>query len=815
MKFSRFLVVAGFLCVFSLSAQHPISPEVLLQLQKQEQLDNGTSLQMNRFLRSRGLQDSLDLLSALAGDSLDTLKDSTLSFFPNKDTLRPELSIYERMFRGEDILPDSLLSSLEVYGYDVFNQKNVRSFSPAEMNSVPSSYPVRAGDEVNIHLWGRINENYKLTVGRDGKITIPRIGPISVAGQRFGTMQNSISQRLGSIEGVNVSVSMGELKPVGIYIVGEVKSPGFHTVNALTNVTNALFAAGGITKSGSLRNIQLKRNGKLVAEVDFYDFLLSGNDRSGLRLQSGDVILVPIAKKMVAVAGNVRRSALYELKEPTKLSEVLQLAGGVSPSAWTNRIQVERFFNNQYQVVLDIDSTKMSLPDFIIQDGDVVKVFPVLTKGKNAVYLSGNVLRPGKYEFKEGLRIRDVIPDHNALLPECYFDYAVILRKSPPSYLERIVPFNLSNALESVDSKDNLLLQEQDEVIIYHKDYFRPDRSVSIDGAVTTPGKYKLLDNMTIRDLILQAGGLSDEASPQRGELYRRQIGNEQVTTEKIDFNTESAMMNDAAHNLILQRGDRVYIRNKKGWETERRVTLEGQVVYPGTYVIFEGETLGDLIERAGGFKPDAHLAAAVFTRKSVKKQEEKHLADYTRQLEMDILKLSAEITAKEDIDAQQMLKQQMLLKEKMSATKAMGRVVIDMTDRESYNDFSLEDGDKLYVPRNLNTISVLGEVFNPATFRYKESNPVATHYIEIAGGLKENADKKHMYVIRANGSIVTSKTTPIASIRLEPGDAVVVPAKLRYTNPHKLFVDTADAAFKITGFITAIVTLIVAMNKL
>ncbi len=810
MMFSRFSVTVVFLSLFSLSAQQSVSPEVLRQMQKSAQ-NEGISIQMNRFLKSRGIKDSLELYSSMKSDSLDSLRDTTVRY---KQDSTSEFSIYEKMLKGVNILPDSILSTLQVYGYDVFSQSAAQSFSAGDMSNVPMDYPVRAGDEIKIHLWGRINENYDLKITREGTIDIPRIGPVSVAGQSFSSLQRSLGERLGSIEGVNVSVSMGELRPIGVYIVGEVKSPGFHTVNPFSNVTNALFTAGGITKQGSLRHIQLKRNGKLIANVDFYDFLLSGNDKSGLRLQSGDVILVPITKEMVAVAGNVRRSALYELKGPAKLSEVLDLAGGLSPSAWTNRIQVERYYQNKYQVILDIDSAKMSMPDFQIVDGDVVKVFPVLTKTQNAVYLRGNVLRPGKYEFKDKQRIRDLIPDYQALLPETYFEYAVVVRKTPPSYLERIVPFNLHNALESEDSKDNLILQEQDEIIIYHKDFFNPDRSVSIDGAVTTPGKYKLLDNMTVRDLILQAGGLSDEASPQRGELYRRQMSSERVTTDKIDFSTEGAMQDDPDNNKVLMRGDRVYIRSRKGWEDERQVELRGQVVYPGTYVIFEGETLGDLIKRAGGFKADAHLSAALFTRKSVKDLEQRRLADYTKQLETDILRLSAELAVTANADASALLEQQMLLKEKLSANEAIGRVVIDMTDEKNYSNFSLENRDSLFIPRNLNTVSVLGEVFNPATFRYEETNPVAAHYLEIAGGLKENADKKHMYVIKANGSIITSKSTRIESIRLEPGDAVVVPAKIRYTNPHRLFVDTADAAFKITGFISALVTLIIAVNK-
>jgi len=724
--------------------------------------------------------------------------------------------VYEKMFRGKDIIPDTLISSLTMFGHEVFSQTRVHSFSPGDMSNVPVDYPLRAGDEVKIHLWGRINEEHLLRVSREGTLNVPRIGPVRVAGQPFGTMERTLSQRLQNIEGVNVAVSMGELRPIGIYIVGEVNSPGFHTVSPLINVTNALFTAGGITNRGSLRQVQLRRNGRLVAEVDFYDFLISGNDRTGLRLQSGDVIVVPVARQMVAVVGNVRRSAMYELKEPTKLSEVLEIAGGVSPSGWTNRIQVERFEENNRQIIFDVDSSRAAMPDVIIKDGDIIRVFPVLNKGQNAVILSGNVIRPGKYEFRSGMRIRDVIGSHRDLLPESYFDYAVVLRKTFPSFLERIVPFSLKNALNDAASDDNLLLEEHDEIIIYPQDYFTPDRNVSIEGSVTTAGTYRILDNMTLRDLILQAGGLSDDASRQRGELYRRASGDGVAAAafKKIDFNVEKAMANDPEHNIMLNKRDRVFVRNMRGWQPERRVTLSGEFVYPGVYVIFEDETLGDLIKRAGGFKQDAYLMAAVFTRQSVRTLEQRKQAQYAEELEGNMIRLSIEMASKGNHVAS-LLEQQMRLKELLDSSAVAGRIILDMTYENHYARFSLEDGDHLFVPSRPNTISVLGEVYNSATFRHDSRRTLVSHYLNLAGGPKRTADRKDIYVIRASGTVISNRETRITSVHLEPGDVVVVPARVRYGNPHKTFLDTADAALKITSFFATLIMLMVAINTM
>ncbi|MBD3421268.1 MAG: hypothetical protein GF398_14225 [Chitinivibrionales bacterium] len=749
-----------------------------------------------------------------AEQDADKLPDTLDSIAPSPGL--PQ-SVYEQMLQRATINPDSILPHLRIYGHEVFEKARPSTFSPGDRISVPSSYSISSGDEIVIVLWGRINEEYRLRVDRDGKIRIPHQGPVTVTGMSFNAMQRSIRERLQSIEGVQASVTMGELRSMHIYLVGEVVSPGMFTLGALTNVTNALFACGGPTANGSLRHIQLRRNGNLVTKLDFYDFLMQGKNNTSLRLKSGDVIVVPIVKKMAAIAGNVRRSALYELKGKTSLSELIDLAGGITPAAWTNRIQIERYRNNEFQVMLDLNKKpEQPLPDFEIQDGDIVKIFPIVEKNLNAVSLSGNVLRPGKYEYHNGMTLIDILPDYSSLSDNAYLEYALIKRKLPPSYRETIIPVNLENALDDPQSEDNIALQPRDRIIVYDREYFEPDREVAIHGAVTTPGRMRLLENMTIRDLIIQAGGLSIEASPERGELYRRSNTSQDIITQVFPFCVSCALEDDPQHNLLLQKFDRVYIRAKKGWRDEKRVTLKGEVIYPGTYVVMEKESLGDIIKRAGGFTSEAYLAAAVFTRQSVRQLEKRRIDDFARQLEMDIITLTTELASKEKaIEAQVLLAQQTKLLSKLRAIKPAGRVVIKMDSPQSYKDFLLEDGDTLRIPKDLSTVSVLGEVFNPATFKLNGEESSVTHYVQLAGGYKENADKRNVYIIRANGSVHTGRMSQTRRTRLKPGDAIVVPPKIRYTSGYRVFAETVATIVNLTSIAANVTSMVLLINSI
>ncbi len=775
-----FFILLAILCI----VQHPVSQNIdINKLKKLQSEYEGSDEKMKSRLLA-GLKEEKDEHSLVEQDDSTNI-DSTMIDQEEKAE-QDQLFVYQNIIDDNIINPDSILSDLEIFGHSVFLKKRSPKFIPDEQIAIPADYSISSGDEIKVLMWGRINEEHSLTVDRNGRITIPRIGPISVAGQPFSSMKKNITKRIESIEGVQATVSMGDLSSMRIFIVGEVNVPGQYTVSALTNVTNAIFHAQGFSKRGSMRNVTLKRNGKTIKRFDFYDFLLKGNNFGNVRLQSGDVIFIPVVKNMAVIGGNVRRSALYELKGKTKLSDLISLAGGLTPAAWVNRIQIERFQKNDQQNVLDIEvSSEKELPSIEILDGDIVKIFPVVKLDHNAVTLSGNVLRPGIYEFKENMKITDVLNSHEQLLPETYFNYAIIRRKEAPTYAERIVSFDLGEVLKNPNSLENLALKPLDNIVIYNQDYFQPDRTVSIGGSITKPGVYKLLENMSIKDLVLEAGGLKDDASTDRGELYKRELSHDSVKTIKVDFNIEQAMLNNPDHNHLLKKSDYVYIRRKKGWEEQRTISLIGEFNFPGEYIILENETLGDLIVRAGGFKPGAYLSAAILTRETVKELEKKRNEDYIKQLEMDMVTLTAEASSQggSSAEALALLDQQKKLLETLKEMEPVGRVVIDFEKPENYKNLQIEDGDVLYVPKNHNTVSVIGEVFNPSTFVLEHNQNSVDYYVQLAGGFKETANEKNVYVIKANGSVRTKKMVRLSRYNLESGDAVVVPIRIPATN--------------------------------
>lgn len=794
MKRSRLCLLGLLLCVTAPRAQTQQSRFLQELLTQNPQLLKGSvpqGVNVDSLYQRVGSRSDT---SAVEDEETDSLTDSTV--------VLPE-SVYERLFRGETVDPDTVLQSITVFGQDVF-RRGAAQAQAATQFGVPASYPVGPGDELVVMLWGRLNEEHRLAVDRNGAVNVPHIGPVTVAGLPFGTMQKTIAQRLEAIEGVKASVTLGQLRSIQVYVVGEVASPGMYTLSALANATTALFAAGGPTAMGSLRAVELRRGRRLIQRIDFYDFLLRGVESGRIRLQPGDVLFVPVVKRMAAVVGNVRRSAIYEIGEDENLPGVLELAGGVSPGGWVNRIQIERMVSNDYQTVLDVQAqSRDSIPAFAIEDGDIVKVFPVVNLDERVVFLAGNVKRPGKYALEDRTRISDILTSYDVLLPETYFTYAVVERFDPPSYLARIIPFNLQQVLDAPGGAADMLLQSRDRIVVYHRDHFEPDRSVIIDGAVTTPGKFKLLNNMRVRDLILQAGGLREDASMYRGELYRRRMEVDSVSTEKLDFSVIGAMGDEPEHNMLLQRFDRVYVRQKRGWEEEKTVVLSGEFVYPGTYVAFEGETLDELIERAGGFTKDAYLNAAIMTRPSVRQLEKKRLDEYVTQLEREIAQTTALLGSQGDSEVQALLNQQLALIDKLRLVDPVGRVVIDLEDRDHYRSLLLEDGDRLHVPNTVQTVSVIGEVFNPATFRYEDKGLTARHYVALSGGIKPTARKRDTYIVRANGSVVSRRMTRVMRYELMPGDVVVVPQAFSFGNRYRRFSNTLDTILKLTTIAT------------
>jgi protein involved in polysaccharide export with SLBB domain len=391
-------------------------------------------------------------------------------------------------------------------------------------------------------MWGRIDAGYSLTVSRDGTIQFPRIGTIAVAGMSYKDMKELLKKEAESITGVTISVTMGRLRSITVFVVGEVKMPGAYTVSAFDTVINALLISGGPSELGSLRSVQLKRKGTIVSTIDFYEFLLQGDTSRDRRLQPGDVVFIPGAENFVAVAGNVKRPAIYELKGDLNLSTLIDLAGGLAPSAHKQRLQIERSHKHEKQLVLDVTYTPTGAEtDFVLQDGDVVKVFPIAPEKVDAVYVYGNVLRPGSYSYTLGMRVTDVLRDETELKSDTDLGYALIKRYVEPDMHTELVPFNLGRAIIARDSLSNKTLRPYDEIYIFNKWLFSYKPYARIKGQVRNPETYPLQKNMRIKDLIIAAGGLNREAYLGKNHLFRTDEETKNVTL--ITFNLESVLL--------------------------------------------------------------------------------------------------------------------------------------------------------------------------------------------------------------------------------------------------------------------------------
>jgi protein involved in polysaccharide export with SLBB domain len=606
-----------------------------------------------------------------------------------------------------------------------------------------------------------------------------------------------------------MNVAMGELRTIRVYVVGEVATPGSYTLSSLSTVYNALFAAGGPSKRGTLRNIQLIRNGKILRSIDLYDFLLRGDKSQDERLQSGDTIFVPIIGPVAGIAGNVMRPAIYEIKNTLTLRELFDLAGGVTSLGYLHRVQIERIVAHEKRIVEDFDLTGYAEQwDFsglkaILKDRDLVKIFPIMPTTQDIVYLGGHVKRPGGYEFKEGMRLLDLIPSFDELLPEPYLDYADIRRLVPPDFHPETIPFHLGRLLTG-DPSQNIELTEQDRITVYPRDTLREVPTVTISGEVQRPGKYRLLDNMNVKDLIYNAGNLKRSAYLPEAEITRLVKTEEGVESTITTINLGEALKENPEHNIPLKEDDYVFVRQIPEWYTDKTVSLYGEVRFPGVYSFSKGETLSSLLGRAGGYTERAYLKGALFTRESARRKQEERLRGYIDRLEEDILRSQVQVAEATVSEAEaKSLEQSMLVKRellrKTREARATGRVVIVLepldTFRGSKYDLELEESDTLTILPVPGIVNVLGSVYNQTSIIYTKDKTV-DFYLNKVGGPTPDAEEGEIYLIKADGSVI-SKTQKGAfgivwdseenrwisggfmAARVEPGDTILVPSKV------------------------------------
>ncbi len=536
--------------------------------------------------------------------------------------------------------------ALEPFGYELF-QNAQEGFTSVTDVPVPAEYVVSPGDQLRVQLYGNQNRSITLVVGRDGRVNFPQLGPISVGGQRFSAVKQSIESQVSrQMIGVRADVAVGDTHGIRVFVLGEVKQPGSYSVSGLATVTSALFASGGITKVGSLRSVQLKRAGTLVRKVDLYDLLLNGDTSSDARLLPGDVILVPSVGPTVSVNGEVRRPAIYEMKEDSTAADVLFLAGGLSPQADSKLTRIERIDDSRRRIVMDVNLTTPDGRATRLKTGDFMRVPQVRDVVEDSVSISGYVVRPGSVGYRTGLRITDVLTSIDDLNPSADPHYILVRRENPINRAITYRSVDLTRALETRGGPADLELAPRDRLFVFDREGGRdravaplideleaqaridaPLQAVIIGGRVKAPGQYPLETNMHVSDLLRAGGSLEDAAYGGEAELTRYEVVNgEQRQTDLVKVNLAAVLRGDATADLPLQPYDYLTIKETPDWRAQESISIVGEVRFPGRYPIQRGETLRMVLDRAGGLTTLAFPEGAVFTREELKKREQQQI---------------------------------------------------------------------------------------------------------------------------------------------------------------------------------------------
>ena len=653
-----------------------------------------------------------------------------------------------------------------------------------------------------LNLWGSVEGTYELPVSRSGEVFLPNGGPVKVAGVPFGKLAEVFRLRLAKdYRDFELSVNMGKLRTVKVNVVGEVAAPGNYTLSSLSTLLNALSAAGGPTKNGSLRTIKLYHAGQGAETIDLYDFFTRGDKSRDIRLNPGDTVFVPVIGRVAAIAGNVKRPAIYELKDETTLKDLLGLAEGVTATGYLQRVQISRVVANDKKQVLDLNldslATGKPLDELAaavpIQDLDIVRIFSINGLLRNHFRLEGHVDRPGFYALKPGMRISDVLSrDH--LLPEYFPDFLEITRLEPPELRPHKIVVKLGPAL-SRDPSQDIALKEFDVIHVFSRNDLERQAKVRINGEVSKPGEFRLYKDMTVRDLLIQAGYPNPSAYLASAELNRLKIDSDKVTSFPLSINLAAVLAGDPQANIPLEPFDELLVKRIPNWaeETERYITLSGEFRFPGAYPIYRGEHLSSVIERAGGFTDRAYLPGTKFSREVLRKLQQKQMDDSLAKAEEQILKKQSELatvaSSKEETDATQAalegLKRHLeLLKNK----RAEGRLLIHFTSLEDlkkqYSNIELSGGDTLYVPSDPHAVTVLGQVYNPASIVFKPWEDIG-FYLKKVGGPTNDAQEGEMYLVKMDGTVISRKQTTgflfydgFKSTQIDSGDSIIVPQR-------------------------------------
>ncbi|KAB0321850.1 OtnA protein [Vibrio diabolicus] len=836
--------------------------------------------------------DQQQALASKYGISVPSNSSSNKSPYENPQVIKPRAESSGAISSDveEQWLKKGEQEELMRFGLELF-AGSPSTFAPISDVPVPANYTVGAGDEIIVQLFGKENETHRLRVNRAGTINFPSLGPVNVAGMHFSDVRDSLTQRVKEqMIGVRSDISLGELRTMQVFVMGDAYKPGAYTVSALTTISQAIYYSGGFSESGALRDIQLKRDGKIIRKLDMYDLLLKGDASNDVRLLPDDVVLIGSVNDTVSIEGEINRPAIYEVKQGETYQQLIQMAGGFTANAHVEQLEIKRYASHGAREALTLDFNKTQDRQSKVKNGDAIKILKKSEELTRYVQIEGDVRHPGYVEWRNGLRVADLFKSvDSAFNSTADVNYAVVVREINPQRDIEVFQLSLANAILSPGSQDNLQLQSRDRILVFNrfnnedldtlatqeavakaktleqaqeqaeleqqkeqevmsssvavshsandtlnnpsttgqakpaKIIFRGKEITEEDfeklkqntrrtllapvllqlqqqsrlglapqiaevfGEVKHPGRYPITPRMTVSTLIEAAGGLTYNAFTINAELARTAINSADerayIDVERIDL--RKAIQGSASDDAIIVGRDRLNILEKPNVKLQSTVTLQGEVRFPGTYTVRQGETLNELLERAGGLTEFAHPQGAIFTREALRLQEQKLLNQYAA----DMRKETAKKTFRADSNIGSVIsdpEKTLAFVEEASRSKALGRMVVQLNrilKGERSADFMLEDGDFLFVPTFRNTVSIMGEVQVPITYLLDNKLDV-DDYLNKAGGAKKQADEDRIFVVRADGSVYKPSSGYWFGNNkegLKAGDTIVVPIDTDY----------------------------------
>ncbi|WP_182425149.1 SLBB domain-containing protein [Bacteroides xylanisolvens] len=685
----------------------------------------------------------------------------------NESRLREEMKENTSDMLEDHPSTQDLARSNQVFGRNIFNTRNL-TFEPSVNIATPLNYRLGPGDEVIIDIWGASQNTIRQQISPDGTINIQKIGPVNLNGLTIAEANDYLKKTLNKIyNGLNntndptsdIRLTLGSIRTIQINVMGEVVQPGTYSLSSFSTVFHALYRAGGVSDIGSLRNVQLVRNGKNIATIDVYQFIMKGNIQDDIRLQEGDVVIVPAYDILVKIDGKVKRPMRFEMKKDENLSTLISYAGGFDADAYTRSLRVVRQNGQEYEVntVKDLDYSVYKM-----RNGDVVTAEAILNRFTNKLEIRGAVYRPGIYQLNGKLNtVRELVNEAQGLTGDAFLNRAVLYRQREDLTTE-VIPVDIKAIMDG--TSQNIILAKNDILYIPSIHDLEDRGDVVIHGEVAKPDSYPYADNMTLEDLIIQAGGLREAASVVRVDVSRR-IRNPHSTVDNdtigrtYTFSLKEGFVVDGTPGFVLQPYDEVYVRRSPGYQAQQNVVVEGEILFGGSYAMTSREErLSDLINKAGGTTNYAYLRGAKLTRVATE-GEKKRMGDVIRLMSrqlgeamMDSLGVRVEDHFTVGIDLEKAI-----------------------ANPGSASDLVLREGDVVFIPKNTNTVTINGAVMVPNTVSYIAGKNI-DYYLNQAGGYSDNAKKSKKFIVYMNGQVTKVKGS--GKKQIEPGCEIIVPSK-------------------------------------